>query len=172
MDLFDIAVASKLAGGGGGGGGGGLDLLATQSLGHIQYSSTSATEIAQTISLNKDAMLPYDYILVCAVAGSIETDHHIATITYANVGGTIGVEKTGISPVSYVMQIKDSGGNIQSSSTSSTGIYTDSISLNFSTGLFTITMKQRYNSNNTKTIDNDYTVYVYGGKIWETISPQ
>lgn len=64
MDLFDIAVASKLAGGGGGGGGGGegLTLLASEEV-TIETASSSAV-VVKEIPVNESDYLGTKLLLV------------------------------------------------------------------------------------------------------------
>lgn len=61
MDLFDIAVASKLAGGGGGGGGSSYTLLHEEDI-QVTYSSTSATAAVQ-IPLSAEDVYTNDHIV-------------------------------------------------------------------------------------------------------------
>ena len=63
MDLFDIAVAKKLAGGGGGGGGSSWELLAQKEYSFSEEAPTTSTQI-DTITVPSTDIWNSDLIIV------------------------------------------------------------------------------------------------------------
>jgi hypothetical protein len=170
MDLYDILVAKALSGSGGGGGGGSDPvLLATESLGHVATSSTSATNL-QSVTLNlKDADAGIDsygnYDLLVAIASinsAPSAGKHIKTVTFIVTAGDSNAE---IHNVSYCIttNFKESADGVAQSrvNNSKYGVYVNTAGTT-NTGELKLDLQSKYNVTSTGVIDDDYTLRVYG----------
>lgn len=156
MDLFDIAVASKLAGGGGGGGSS-YTLLAKEEF-EVSGTSTSKTAVG-TISApgcwTSDKII---YVRVRDKAGKrdgyfLGTDVYFFNF-YPAMGYTFAFSGIMGAYTAYKSTgVLDSG--VRNAS-SIAGVYADSISSND-----TINIVYKYNSGSSQTIDGTYVVEVY-----------
>lgn len=169
MNLYDTLLAKALSGSGGGGGGGSDPvLLATESLGHVATSSTSATNL-QSVTINlKDADAGIDsygnYDLLVAIASinsAPSAGKHIKTVTFIVTAGDSNAETHN---TSYCLaeNFKESADGIAQSRINNTkyGVYVNIVSTT-STGI-KLDLQSKYNGNYTGTIDDDYTLRVYG----------
>lgn len=153
MDLFNLTVAKKLAGGGGGG----LDILATQSLGEVNVSSTTEINIGKAI--NNIPIEGYAYFFVVVSSDIVKTSDHAATITFYVKDGS---SKMFAPLINYGFK---SDGQLTLKSfptgTQTMGIYP---SVSSSDTKMNLSMYARYSATYTGTIDSNYTVYVFGMK--------
>lgn len=169
MDLFDIAVASKLAGGGGGGGGSCVELLTTKSLGHVETSSTSATQI-DSATFQREDFKDYDWILVITSTGAQATGTHYATISafwvytskVPGCDGLVDCKNLNFSINSYDV-LTSAAGN---STSYICGVYATATVSGTSV---TIDFMSKYNSSYSRTINGDYTAKIYGVKLLDLI---
>ena len=139
-------------------GGGGLELLAEQSLGDISTSSTSEITVGTQFEVAIDGI--YNYIFIVAKSNTAKASHHGATVAIFEKSGNASRLYT-----PHVNYIYNSSGALVAltnpTGTLSYGIYP---SVAASIVKLNITMKAKYHSSYTQTIDNNYTVYVYGVK--------
>lgn len=158
MDLFDIAVASKLAGGGGGGGGGNFELLLTESLGHLETTSTSATNIGK--SLTVENINDYDMLIVMIYCNNQTEYAHKASVRPLLLRQQSDAGIAAVSSYTPVQNYKVADYPYKNSDSNSYGVYPFSVDI--SDGVATITIYMKYNSTYTGTINGDYTACVYG----------
>lgn len=169
MDLFDLVIAKKLAGGGGGGGGGVGTLLASKSLGTVNTSSTSETQI-DTITISDAAN--YDMFLAIVKGDSIINSRHYASASFAHLYGTSDrahepAGTTGAPASNRWNCIATSSGNLKTTQ-NGRGIYIGNlVRSNYD---ITITICAAYNSTQTGTINNDYSVEIYGINLYDLIT--
>lgn len=157
-------VTVNVSGGGGGSGIG--DLLATQSLGHITVSSTSAINLNKTVTVT--GINDYDLLIVITsidtpitglhattVAIGLSSDSSLSTKSSAAIGSLKQnlVSKFDKTTVKIV------------ASTSAFGIYPYSATI--SNGVASLAMYGRYSGTNTENINGDYTTRVYGIKLYQ-----
>lgn len=152
----------------GGGGGGGMTLLTTYTMGAIATSSTSSVSTGKTITFT--GYNDYDVLVVDASVDTPTNNRHTSTVSMIYLTGPIGVE----TKTTYTMgsnkwnsQLSSIGVGITRQSTTAYGIYAQSPSVSNNT--MSIEMYQRYNPSNTGTINGNYTVRVYGLKLYELI---
>lgn len=156
MDLFDLAIASKLSGGGGGGGGDFATLLKTWDVGHIKHTATSATDLGQETTVNVEG---YDVLLSVAVSDSTDNAYHVLSVVSNNLYGSYRdiPSKSYTTANGPIFKRTSSGyqttSNMQGVWGAVTGV-TDNIA--------TVKLYGRFNSTNTGTIDANYTVYLFG----------
>lgn len=157
MDLFDIAVASKLAGGGGGGGGGSaLTLLTTKDLGDLSVTSTSEENLNQSLTFDKEAYEDYGILLTIVEASEQVDGHLVATASAAFLG-----EGSVQTPSAKGEKVKTSEGLAYRTNNNAYGVY---VKGSISSGTLTLTFYGRYSSLYTTTIDGHFTAKVYGLK--------
>lgn len=161
MDLFDLAIASKLSGGGGGGGG--IDLLTTENIGTVSTSSTSSVSIGKTVEVQYEG---YDLLIIIASTDSPANGRHYATVMYWF--SALGASRLYTPTINYTLSGDGTTYiNIPSSASASYGVYPSSVSS--SAVKVTLPMYARFNSGESTTINGDYTVRVYGIKQSELI---
>lgn len=169
MDLFDIAIAKKLAGGGGGGGGDSLTLLKTADLGTVQTSSTTEATVTQ-ITVN--GIDDYEVLIVLCERSEKKFGYHFATISVIflfNVNASFHVKANGVS-ASTLINYRDVGNEGVKSKNYGAGIYPSSNPA-VSGGNVTITLNKKFGSaSNTGTIDGDYTAKIYGAKFADLLN--
>ena len=171
MNLYDIAIAKKLSGGGGGGGGGSrIDLLATQSLGHIETESTTATEVGAIGGFTYNDFEDYDLILCVASTGVKAEGVHYATVCPLWLTGSALPTKNGLQNGARIVYQGTSGGGLKSAGGTETS-YMCGVFVTFSTrsGNITIKFSSKYSSSNSGTINGDYTAKIYGVKLFDLI---
>lgn len=158
------------------GGGGGLELLKTESIGHIEYTSTSAGDLGKSISVS--GLTGFSLIIVLISRDDVPTglNRHFATASFLNLTSSTGqsppfeVETATVNAQKWNLLIGTNGNYITASNVY--GIYANSGSIsNPGTSNATLTMPlyARYSSSGTRTIDGDYTARVYGVKLYDLI---
>lgn len=159
---------TKVTGTNSGGGGGGMTLLTTYTMGAIATSSTSSVSTGKTITFT--GYNDYDVLVVVASVDTPTNDRHTSTVSMIYLTGPTGVE----TKTTYTMggnkwnsKLSSIGVGTTRQSTTAYGIYAQSPSVSNNT--MSIQMYQRYNSSNTGTINGNYTVRVYGLKLYELI---
>ena len=153
---------------GGGGGGSGLTLLATKSLGTISTSSTSAADSGKNITVT--GYNDYDVLIVDVSVDSTTNNRHTSTVSFVILTGTSNVATKNTYTVAsnkWNSKLGSTGTGSTRQSTTAYGIYANSATVSGST--MTIPFYQRYNSNNTGTINGSYTARVYGVKLYDLI---
>lgn len=154
MDLFDLAIASKLSGDGGGGGG--MTLLQTVDCGHLKTSSTSATDTG--ISADVD-VTGYDELVSVSVSNATDTGYHKATIAFTTIYGSNRNSPNRNYALLNGIVFKITSTGYQTASAPQ-GVW--AVINGIADGIATVNVNMRYNSTNTGTIDGDYTLYLYG----------
>jgi len=156
-------------------GGGGTDkipLLSTTSLGTLSTSSTSASDTGKTISLASSTNFTnYDMLIISIGVDTHTNSRHLCSIGFIFITGTSNISTKNTYAVgTNVWNTKLGSTGTQSSRQSSTkyGIYANSATV--SNGTMTIPIYQRYNSNNTGTINGSYTARVYGVKLVDLVT--
>ena len=149
------------------GGGGGTDrlvLLQTTSLGALSTSSTSATNTNKTVTLASSTNWDdYDLLIVDISVDSITNNRHTSSVSFVINTGTSNVSTKNTYTVGsnvWNSRLSSSGTASSRQSTSKYGIYVNSASVSSST--LSLPIYYRYNSNNTGTINGNYTARVYG----------
>lgn len=170
--LTDQGVLTQGTASGGGGGIG--TLLGTLSLGTISTSSTAAADTGKSITVKG----VYDYdLLICECSVDTKTNNrHAATskLIYLTASSTIGT-KNGSTIATATWNVKLSSNGTATSRAGSTayGVYANSCTVSDGgtgdNGQAVITIYQRYNSGSTGTINGNYTMRVYGVKLYDLI---
>lgn len=147
---------------GGGGGDDSLTLLATQDLGTLSTTSTSAVAIDTHVVVPN--MNDYELLIVLCQRSESVFGYHVATLGFVsltNPSGDFHTKQT-TTALSPTINYRDTGDDgIKSTQSNTTGIYPSYVSP--SEGKITLSMK--YNSSRTTTINGNYTAKVYGAKI-------
>ena len=147
---------------------GNFTLLGTKSVGTISTSSTTATDTGQTLVLT--GWNDYD-LLVCECSVDTKTNgRHICTTRLAWLTGTSNVNTKNtftLATATWNSKLSSSGTATSRSNTTAYGIYVYSGTISGSN--LTLTIYQRYNSTQTGTINNSYTLRVYGVKVFDLI---
>lgn len=152
----------------GGGGSSNWTLLGTKSIGTISTSSTTDTDTGQTLVLT--GWNDYD-LLVCEVSVNTKTNgRHAATtrLAWLTASSAIGT-KNGctFATATWNCKLSSSGTATARSNTTAYGVYVKAGTISGSN--LTLTIYQRYNSTQTGTINGNYTLRVYGVKIYDLI---
>ena len=150
------------------GGGNGLTLLKTESLGTLTTSSTSATDTGKSFKVTGYAN--YDVLVVDISVGTMTNGRHTSTVSMIYVTGTSNVNSKNTYTVGsnkWNSKLSSSGTGSTRQSTTAYGVYISSASV--SNNEMTLTVYYRYNSNNTGTINGNYTARVYGLKLYDLI---
>ena len=155
MDLFDIAVAKKLAGGGGGGGGGGLGTLLAEKTYNITTTSTSAEQIdgifiEETAFENKIVVIDIE-----DTAGPREGYFYgwaNVRFQYSGLGGTYCRYVNG--------SLATTAFNSNSTSSGGVGVHAAIDALTTHPGERRIKVYSRYDSSKSGTIDGTYKLRV------------
>ena len=152
----------------GGGGGSGLTLLKTTSLGSISYSSTSAADTGKTMTVT--GYNDYDVLIVDVSVDTNTNSRHTSTVSMVYLTGTSKVDTKNTYAVGsnkWNSKLGSTGTGSTRQSTTAYGIYVNSATVSSST--MTLAFYNRYNSNNTGTINGTYTARVYGVKLYDLI---
>lgn len=156
----------------GGGGGGSGTLLHTESLGLIQYSSTSAGSLDKSITVS--GVTDYDLLIVVISADNKIANQHQATASFIlmTTNGSFYSDLDGNRSSRYPLSdrinyIKDSSGNI-ASRCAQNGVYPYAPTV-ASDGTIAMPIYARYNGNTTGTINDTYTARVYGVNLYELL---
>lgn len=146
-------------------------LLTTVSLGTLSTSSTSAADTGKTVTLASSTNWDdYDLLLVDISVDSVVNGRHTSSVSFVILTGTSNVTTKNTYTVgSNVWNSKASSNGTKSTrqSTSKYGVYVNSASV--SSGTLTLPIYDRYNSNNTGTLNGTYTARVYGIKLIDLI---
>lgn len=172
MDLYDILVAKALSGSGGGGGGGcdGLELISTTDLGHISTEDTNGIYTGVQLTIPGSVLSDYDMLIFASHADEASPGHHLITAMGIFLTAGLSIDtKNGTSTTNYLMIYKSSSGNaVSKSSKNGYGVYPYNVQL--SGGDITCNIFAKY-STTYYTIDANYTVDVYGLKLYEKFFP-
>ena len=164
-DVTNLAsVVVNVAGGGGGIG----TLLATQSIGTVSTSSTSAASL--NVSVSVPGVNNYDLLIVESSVNSVTNNRHTATIglIFLTASSAVGTKNGAtIATAKLNMRISSSAVTTTNVSTTAYGIYPNSCTV--SNGTASIPMYRRYNSTSTGTINGNYTTRVYGVNLYDLI---
>lgn len=150
------------------GGGGGPTLLATQSLGSISTTSTTATDTGKRVSVS--GFNDYDALVVICSVGTPTNGRHLATVCFLELYNSSGINtKTACVPANARINFrKSSDGTVSSvAGTTAYGLYPNNATI--TNGTLDIPIWRRYNSSNTTTINGTYTARVYGLKLYDLI---
>ena len=150
----------------GGGGGSGLTLLATKSLGAISYSSSTAADTGQSVSVA--GATGYD-LLIVETSCAKTNNRHWCTIALIWLTNSTDISDGRSTSTIYTTKqnYRLSSNGTVSSRANSYGIYPNSCT--FSNGTASLAMYERYNSSSTGTINGTYTTRVYGVKLYDLI---
>ena len=150
-----------------------IKLLQTTTIGSISTSSTSASDTGKTITLASTTnFTDYDMLIVAIGVDTHTNGRHLCSIGFVFLTGTSNINTKNTYAVgSNVWNTKLSSSGTQSSRQSSTkyGVYANGASVG-NDGKMAITVYQRYNSNNTGTINGSYTARVYGVKLRDLVT--
>ena len=154
-----------------GGGSSNFTLINTTSLGTLSTTATSATNTNKTISLaSSTGFTNYDALVVDISVDTKVNGRHTSTVSIIFLTGTSSVStKNTYTVVSnkWNSKLNYSGTGSTRQSTSAYGIYANSASVSNDT--MSIPVYYRYNSNNTGTINGNYTARVYGVKLYDLV---
>lgn len=155
-------------------GGGGLTLLGTLSVGAISANSTTDTDTGKSITVT--GIYAYDLLICECSVDSVVNGRHAASIRLCWLTGSSNIgTKNGATFATATENIKFSSSGTATSRTNTTpyGVYakaaTVSAGSSGSNGQALITIYQRYNSTQTGTINGNYTMRVYGVKLYDLI---
>ena len=155
----------------GGGGSDRLVLLQTTALGSLSTSSTSATDTGKTVSLAQSTgWQNYDLLLVDISVDTKTNGRHTSTVTPVILTGTSNVSTKNTYTVGsnkWNSKLSSSGTASTRQSTTAYGVYINTASVSSNT--LTLTVYDKYNSNNTGTLNGTYTARVYGIKLIDLI---
>lgn len=159
-----LSVVGTYAGGGGGIG----TLLATQSIGSVNTTSTQAASL--NVSVSVSSINNYDLLIVESSVNTVTNGRHTATIGLIFLTASSSAStKNGATIATAKLNSKNSstGTTTTSVSTTAYGIYPNSCTI--SDGSASIPMYRRYNSTSTGTINGTYTTRVYGVNLLNLI---
>lgn len=165
---FYTAAGVRTQGTSSGGGGGIGTLLNTTSLGTVNTTSTTATDMG--ISLSVSGVNNYDLLIVEASVNTVTNNRHTSTVSliFLTASSTVGTKNgAGVATMKWNSKISSSAVTTTRQGTTAYGIYANSCSV--SGGTATIPMYRRYNSTSTGTINGTYTARVYGVNLYELI---
>ena len=155
----------------GGGGTSNFTLINTTSLGALSTTSTSATNTNKTISLaSSTGFTNYDMLVVDISVDTKVNGRHTSTVSIIFLTGTTSVSTKNTYAVAgnkWNSKLSSNGTGSTRQSTSAYGIYANSASVSNNT--MSIPVYYRYNSNNTGTINGNYTARVYGVKLYDLV---
>ena len=149
-----------------------LDLLRTQSLGHIETSSTSETNTGLTTVFNsRDDFNDYEMLVVIVSADEEVNNSLIATVgTPLLYGDSNAHYKNSVYVPSATTNYKlnsDGSKMLSASNNTSYGIY---VKGGLSGSTLTLTYYTKYSSLRTGTINGNYTARIYGLKLIDLVS--
>ena len=167
-NTYDVTNLAQVVVNVSGGGGSGLTLLKTTSLGSISYSSTSAADTGKTMTVT--GYNDYDVLIVDVSVNTNTNSRHTSTVSMVYLTGTsnVGTKNTyAVGSNKWNSKLGSTGTGSTRQSTTAYGIYVYSATVSSST--MTLAFYNRYNSNNTGTINGTYTARVYGVKLYDLI---
>ena len=143
-------------------------LLSTYSIGAVSTSSTTATTLNKSMTVN--SVGNYD-LLICEVSVDTQTNsRHASTINliWMTASSAVGTKDgTAIATATLNTKLGSSGTATTRSSTTKYGIYVNSATV--SSNNVTLAFYRRYNSTQTGTINGNYTARVYGVNLYNLI---
>ena len=153
-------------------GGGGIGtLLKTESIGTVNTSSTTATDLSHNFTVT--GVYAYDLLIFESSVDTVVNNRHLGTVRLAYLTASSAVAtKDGATLATAVWNAKASNnGTVTTrSNTTARGIYPYSVTMSASdNGTATIVMYRCYNSTQTGTINGSYTTRVYGVKLYDLI---
>ena len=155
----------------GGGGSDRLVLLQTTAIGALQTSSTSAADTGKTVTLAQSTgWQNYDLLLVDISVDTKTNGRHTSTVTPVILTGTSNVTTKNTYTVGsnkWNSKLGSTGTASTRQSTTAYGVYINTASVSSNT--LTLTVYDKYNSNNTGTLNGTYTARVYGIKLIDLI---
>lgn len=165
--LFLAADGTITTGTSSGGGGIGT-LIKTQSLGHLATTSTSEVDTGKTITVtginNYDALL---YVL----SSDVQANGHLIgelCVIILGAGSEVHTKSSNTVATAKLYFKKSNDGVITSSNVSSAyGVYPKSGTI--SSGSLTLPIYMKYSNTYSKTIDDDFTVNIYGVSICDLL---
>ena len=167
-NTYDVTNLAQVVVNVSGGGGSGLTLLKTTSLGSISYSSTSAADTGKKMTVT--GYNDYDVLIVDVSVDTNTNSRHTSTVSMVYLTGTsnVGTKNTyAVGSNKWNSKLGSTGTGSTRQSTTAYGIYVYSATVSSST--MTLAFYNRYNSNNTGTINGTYTARVYGLKLYDLI---
>lgn len=167
-NTYDVTNLAQVVVNVSGGGGSGLTLLKTTSLGSISYSSTSAADTGKKMTVT--GYNDYDVLIVDVSVDTNTNSRHTSTVSMVYLTGTsnVGTKNTyAVGSNKWNSKLGSTGTGSTRQSTTAYGIYVYSATVSSST--MTLAFYNRYNSNNTGTINGTYTARVYGVKLYDLI---
>lgn len=167
-NTYDVTNLAQVVVNVSGGGGSGLTLLKTTSLGSISYSSTSAADTGKKMTVT--GYNDYDVLIVDVSVDTNTNSRHTSTVSIVYLTGTsnVGTKNTyAVGSNKWNSKLGSTGTGSTRQSTTAYGIYVNSATVSSST--MTLAFYNRYNSNNTGTINGTYTARVYGVKLYDLI---
>lgn len=167
-NTYDVTSLAQVVVNVSGGGGSGLTLLKTTSLGSISYSSTSAADTGKKMTVT--GYNDYDVLIVDVSVDTNTNSRHTSTVSMVYLTGTsnVGTKNTyAVGSNKWNSKLGSTGTGSTRQSTTAYGIYVYSATVSSST--MTLAFYNRYNSNNTGTINGTYTARVYGVKLYDLI---
>lgn len=167
-NTYDVTNLAQVVVNVSGSGGSGLTLLKTTSLGSISYSSTSAADTGKTMTVT--GYNDYDVLIVDVSVDTNKNSRHTSTVSMVYLTGTsnVGTKNTyAVGSNKWNSKLGSTGTGSTRQSTTAYGIYVYSATVSSST--MTLAFYNRYNSNNTGTINGTYTARVYGVKLYDLI---
>ena len=173
VDVTQYASANVNVSGGGGGIG---TLLHTESLGLIQYSSTTAGSLGKSITVS--GVNDYDMLIVEVSADTRQLNSHLCTVSEiildSNASGYNDYkdfEKTPdvlVCTLNYVIYANGTiASSIRIAASGLCGVYAKTA--NITSGVATLDFYARYDAFYAETINNEYTARVYGVKLYDLI---
>lgn len=144
-----------------------LSLVQTVDLGHLSTTSGTAVDTGTTLTIDVTTE-PYDlYMLVVKPETSPESDGLMITISIVGLGGTNYPTKDSYYSAGFrFTQCRTNATTIRTAiGSGARGIFIPDSGITLVNGVLTIPVMMAYSSSYTKTIDNDYTAYLYGINI-------
>lgn len=166
--LFLAADGTITTGTGSGGGGAFGTLIKTQSLGHLATTSTSEVNTNQTITVT--GINDYDVLLYVLSSDVQANGHLIGELCVITLAATSNVHtKSGNTVATAKLYFKKSNSGVITSSgvSSAYGVYPKSGTI--SSGSLTLPLYMKYSSTYSSTIDDDFTVDIYGVSICDLL---
>lgn len=146
--------------------GGLATLIKTVNLGHLTTSSTSAVDTGVTIDVDLTTDL-YDFYLLVAETEP-QTSHLYATMSAAALQyGTGYPNFSGVTSglFRYLVYVNENDMYVSSYRTSASGVFIPDSGCTVSDNTLHLPIKMAYSSTYTKTVDGDFTGYLYGINI-------
>lgn len=158
----------------GGGGDDNFKLLGSLPVGLVNTTDKSSVDTGKTITVK--GVYDYDLLICeCSVDEVVYNRHTATTRLFILLGSSDISTKDSASVVQNTWNCKASSRGVSSTreSTTAYGVYANACTISAGSagdnGQAVITIYQRYNANNTTTINGTYTMRVYGVKLYDLI---